>query len=161
MPSSLPNSPETANRLQLAGRPDDLNPAGQSLLGTPDEKLSGKSEAEPTAEPNENATTTPSASGSSSATVADPMAASMGGGKGHQHAGGGVIHPPIPPLGGPVGSGAKNDPKDVKVVQELLNAAIDNEELSGNKLEVNGIVDARMLEMMTAIEGSTNNLGHR
>lgn len=56
--------------------------------------------------------------------------------------------PPQPPLGGSVGRGAKNDVADVRQVQQFLNLAIDNEELSGPKIPEDGKITDRMLEMI-------------
>jgi LysM repeat protein len=56
--------------------------------------------------------------------------------------------PPLPPLKGSVGRGAKNDVADVRQFQQLLNLAVDNEELTGPKIPEDGKITDRMLEMI-------------
>lgn len=58
---------------------------------------------------------------------------------------------PKPILKGKVGrteAGADNQPEDVKVIQQLLNAAIDSGELTGKKLVEDGKVTLQMLAMI-------------
>lgn len=57
----------------------------------------------------------------------------------------------LPMLKGKVGrpgAGADNQPEDVKVVQQLLNAALDNGDLAGKKLPEDGKVTPQMLKMI-------------
>ncbi|HEY6967723.1 MAG TPA: LysM domain-containing protein [Candidatus Angelobacter sp.] len=60
----------------------------------------------------------------------------------------GQKNPSIPPVTGTVGSGQNNNPADVKWVQQLLNAAIDNDDLSGPKVPEDGKVSDRMLQLI-------------
>lgn len=55
---------------------------------------------------------------------------------------------PIPPLTGSVGRGGNNDPADVKWVQQLLNAAIDDDDLAGEKIPEDGKVTDAMLKLL-------------
>lgn len=66
----------------------------------------------------------------------------------------GKKNPPVPPVMGSVGVGGKNNPDDVKRVQQLLNAAIDDEELAGEKVPEDGKVTDAMLKLLAQYQSA-------
>jgi len=93
---------------------------------------------------------TPKAPGKAAvgAKVADKAAQAKAVWFGDGRPGRGKKNPPIPPVAGSVGGGGSNNPADVKWIQQLLNVAIDNEDLSGSKLPEDGKITDSMLKLL-------------
>jgi hypothetical protein len=152
---SSPNDDSLARRIGLA-EPGILAGMGnQSLSATRTPTLARKSLESPTS----NDMQTMDGKQSPSANLGDDLAnvvTSASGGLGMKRAiaGGQSNTPPKsrnPILKGKVGrieAGADNQPEDVKVIQQLLNAAIDSGELTGKKLAEDGKVTPQMLAMI-------------
>jgi len=88
------------------------------------------------------------ATGAASTKVIENTAQAQEAWLGRGQPGRGKKNPPIPPVTGSVGIGGKNNPADVKWVQQLLNAAIDDEELTGEKIPEDGKVTDAMLKLL-------------